>query len=110
MSSPESTNSTADADVATPLDQAAELAQLRARAEELEQKNLRLIADSRNVAQRSQREKQEAIKFAEFDFAREFLSILDDLERTQESARTASDPAAIADGVRITYDHFLKLL
>ena len=92
------------------VDPTAELDQLKAKLEDLEQKNLRLIADGRNIAQRSTREKQEAIKYAEFDFAKELLTIIDDLDRTTETGRTATDPAPILDGVRITHEHFLKLL
>lgn len=78
--------------------------------EKLRDENLRLVAELRNVTQRAQREKQEALRYAEADFARELLIVLDDLERTQESARTASKVQAVADGVRIVYEHFLKVL
>jgi molecular chaperone GrpE len=78
--------------------------------EKLRDENLRLVAELRNVTQRAQREKQEALRYAEADFAKELLIVLDDLERTQESARTASRVQAVADGVRIVYEHFLKVL
>ena len=78
--------------------------------EKLRDENLRLVAELRNVTQRAQREKQEALRYAEADFARELLIVLDDLERTQESAKNASDVQAVAEGVRIVYEHFLKLL
>ncbi len=87
-----------------------ELTQLRREVEELREKNLRVLADAQNSAKRAQREKQESLRFAEADFARELLVILDDLERTQESARTATDVQAVGDGVRIVYEHFLKVL
>ena len=77
---------------------------------ELRDQNLRQLADTRNLQQRAQREKAEAIKYAEADFARELLVILDDLERTQESARNAENVQAVADGVRIVYEHYLKVL
>lgn len=78
--------------------------------ETLRNENLRLMAELRNVRQRAQREKQEALKYAEADFARDLLVILDDLERTQESAKTAADVQAVGEGVRIVYEHFLKVL
>jgi len=78
--------------------------------ERLRDENLRLVAELRNVRQRAQREKQEALKYAEADFARELLVVLDDLERTRESAKTAEDLQAVAEGVRIVYEHFLKVL
>ena len=75
----------------------------------LRDENLRLTAELRNVAQRAQREKQEALKYAEADFAKDLLVVLDDLERTRESARTAEDVQSVAEGVRIIYEHFLKV-
>jgi len=86
-----------------------ELTALRREVEELREKNLRLLAEAQNQQKRAQREKQEALRFAESDFARELLVILDDLERTQESARTATDARAVADGVRIVHEHILKV-
>ena len=75
-----------------------------------EEEKLRLIAESRNQQQRAARERAEALRYAESDFARELLVILDDLERTQQSAQDATDVQAVADGVRIVYEHFLKVL
>ncbi len=86
-----------------------ELAQLRAEVAALRDRNLRLQADVQNTLRRAQREKEEAIRFAEADFARELLAVLDDLERTVAAAETAGDKAH-ADGVRIVLDHFLKVL
>ncbi len=80
------------------------------RIEQLGQEQLRLRAELQNVAKRAQRELQEALKYAEADFAKELLVILDDLERTAESAKTAPDAAAVAEGVRIVHEHFLKVL
>ena len=76
----------------------------------LRDENLRLVAELRNVRQRAQREKQEALKYGEADFARELLVVLDDLERTQESVKTADNMQAVTEGVRIVYEHFLKVL
>ena len=69
-----------------------------------------MLAESRNLQQRAQRDKAEALKFAEADFSRELLVVLDDLERTQESAGAVTDVQAVTDGVRIVYEHFLKVL
>ena len=83
---------------------------LEQQIETLRDENLRLTAELRNVAQRALREKQEALKYAEADFAKELLIVLDDLERMLESVKTAEDVQPVAEGVRIVYDHFLKVL
>lgn len=80
------------------------------RIEALHDENLRLMAELRNVRQRAQREKQEGLKYAEADFARELLVVLDDLERTQASVQTADNVQAVGEGIRIVYEHFLKVL
>ncbi len=86
------------------------LAQAERERDELKAQNLRLIAEGRNQAARFQREKTEALRYAEADFARDLLVILDDLERTLESAKSGADAAALIDGVRIVHEHFLKVL
>jgi molecular chaperone GrpE len=78
--------------------------------ETLRDENLRLMAELRNVRERAQREKQEALTYAEADFARELLVVVDDLERTQQAANSADNAQAVAEGVRIVYEHFLKVL
>lgn len=88
----------------------AECAALRVEIDELRDRNLRLLAEVQNAAKRAEREKQEALRYAEADFARDLLIVLDDLERTLEAARTAVDPQKLAEGVRIVYEHFLKVL
>lgn len=82
---------------------------LQNECDQLKNENLRLIAEMRNQQQRAARDKSEALKYAEAAFARDLLLILDDLERTQESAKSATDASAVADGVRIVYEHFLKV-
>lgn len=87
-----------------------ELEALRREVAELREKNLRLLAEQRNQQQRAQRERAEALRYAEGELARELLVVLDDLERTQESARETRKVQVVADGVRIIYEHFLKVL
>jgi len=86
-----------------------ELTQLRAEVAALRDRNLRLQADVQNTLRRAQRDKEEAIRFAEADFARDLLVVLDDLERTVAAAEAAGDKPH-ADGVRIVLEHFLKIL
>jgi len=106
---------TALADADTPAEaveeqQPAPELSLEQQIEALRDENLRLTAELRNVAQRAQREKQEALRYAEADFAKELLIVLDDLERTLESVKTADEVQSVAEGVRIVYEHFLKVL
>ena len=87
-----------------------ELTQLRTKVKELEDKNLRLLAEQRNLAARNAREREEALRYAESGFAREVLEVLDNLERTLASGTTATDIKAVLDGVKIVHGQFLKAL
>ena len=98
------------ADEAAEVKASAEEPSLEEQIESLRDENLRLTAELRNVAQRAQREKEEALRYAEADFAKELLIVLDDLERTLESVKTAEGGQSVVEGVRIVYDHFLKVL
>ena len=93
-----------------PTSEPSELEALQQEVAELREQKLRLLAEQRNQQQRAERDKAEALKHAEADFARDLLVILDDLERTRESARNSDDVETFADGVRIVYEHFLEVL
>lgn len=82
---------------------------LQRQVEELKDKNLRLLAELRNSQQRALREKAEALKHAEADFARDLLMVYDDLERVLNSSAPASSPSQVLEGVRIVADHLLKI-
>ncbi|TWT40960.1 heat shock protein GrpE [Phycisphaerae bacterium RAS1] len=83
---------------------------LRKQVAELTDKNLRLVAEMQNMQRRAAREREESLRFAEAEFARELLVVMDDLERTREAIKAGNDAAAIADGVRIVFEHFDKVL
>lgn len=87
-----------------------ELTTLRQEIEALRDRNLRLTAELQNQQKRAQREKQEALRYAEAEFARELLPVLDDFERTVAAADTAPDARTVADGVRIVQQQLLKVL
>jgi len=67
---------------------------------------LRAVAEQQNIRKRAQRERQEALKFAEADLARELLAVADNLRRAIESAPLeAADRRALRqwlDGVAAT--------
>ena len=101
---PAATDRQAQRPDATPLEQAqTEIAALKDR-------NLRLMAEAQNASKRAARERDEAVRFAEFGFARELLVVIDDCERTLESAKDKPGAQALAEGVRIIYEHFVKVL
>ena len=74
------------------------------------EKFLRVKADYQNLLNRSAKERSEAVRFANADFARSLLTVVDDFERTFEAAKTAESVGVVVEGLRMVYDHLLKLL
>ena len=87
-----------------------EITQLRREVQELRDKNLRIVAEMQNQQRRAQREKDEALKYAESSFAKELLVVLDGLERARDAATQSGQSGPVVDGVRIVYEQFLKIL
>ncbi len=87
-----------------------ELEAARREIEELRDKYLRALADARNIQQRAQRDREQLLRYAEQEFARDLLVVLDDLERAQASIAGGAPPETIAEGVRIVCEHFQKVL
>lgn len=81
-----------------------------AESEDLRQRLIRWQADFQNLQRRSAEEVLKARRWAEGDFAKSLLSVLDhfDLALSVDPAKT--DPAALLDGVKITYDELKKVL
>ena len=86
------------------------LAELKAENEQLKDKNLRLVAELANTRQRAERERLEGIRYAEAEFAKDLLVVLDDLERILQGMTEKDTPAPETEGLRILRDQFLKVL
>lgn len=73
----------------------------------LNDKLLRTLAESENLRRRSQREREDTAKYAIANFARDILSVADNLQRAlgslPEAPTDADDPiTALVDGVKMT--------
>lgn len=66
---------------------------------ELEDKYLRLAAEYKNYQNRTQREKEALYTSAVADAVKELLPVLDSVQFATESAKTATDVAAVAEGI-----------
>lgn len=72
---------------------------------------LRERADLENVRKRTQREKQDAIRFANDRLLKELLPVLDNLERAVEHARQQdAEKLVLLEGVTMTITLFNKVL
>jgi molecular chaperone GrpE len=93
-----------------PQDAETDLQRTERERDDYKDKWLRSKADAQNQVRRLQADREEAIRFANAGFARSVLTVVDDLERTLGAAEIDADAAALAEGVRIVYDHLLKVL
>jgi molecular chaperone GrpE len=94
--------------VATP---SPEVEALRAEAEQWKDKCLRAKAELANFQRRNNQERAEAIKFANAEFARGLLNVVDDLERAlAHVGDVSSDADAVVAALKLIYGNFMKVL
>ena len=89
--------------------------ELQAENAELKDKLLRTMADMENLLRRTEREKEDTAKYAISNFARDVLSIGDNLHRAIDAVpkeAIAGDPAlkSLVDGVEVTERELLNML
>jgi molecular chaperone GrpE len=75
----------------------------------LEDKLLRAIAESQNIQRRADKERSDAMKYGISEFARDILSVRDNLLRAIESfQQEQSNP--VVDGIKLTLTEMDKVL
>lgn len=87
-----------------------EIEKLNQQISELQDKYLRKVAEFENYRKRKEREVEEFWRRANADLIRKLLPILDDIERSLESARRDENFEALVAGIEMIYKSFLKLL
>lgn len=94
---------------------AAENQTLRAQFEEINDRNLRLVAEMENLRRRTERDKSEFAKYAISEFARDVLTVGDNVRRAIEAVpkeAVSSHPALgiLIEGVEMTERDLIKVL
>ena len=82
---------------------------------ELKDKLLRALAEMENLRRRAQKDREDALKYAAANFARDMLSVADNLRRAIDSIPEDGDPdsaamAAFVEGVALTEKELLSSL
>jgi molecular chaperone GrpE len=92
--------------------EAAEIDRLKAENESLRDRLLRALADAENTRRRIEDRLADARQFSIADFARELLIVVDNLQRTIESAQTTGPVPneALLEGVQATLRLFVNTL
>ncbi len=101
-------------DTAAP-GQADDTADPQAEIADLKDKLLRALAETENLRRRSQKEREDALKYAASNFARDMLGVGDNLRRAIDSIPDDGDPdgtalAAFIEGVSLTEKELLATL
>ncbi|MGO4706039.1 nucleotide exchange factor GrpE [Microvirga sp. 2MCAF38] len=92
------------------------IAALDAERQEIKDKLLRTLADMENLRRRTEREVADARTYGVTNFARDMLTVVDNIRRAIESvpaeAKAAADSAlkGLIDGIELTERDFLKAL
>ena len=84
-------------------DAAAELA-------EIKDQLLRTVAEMENVRRRSQRDIENAHKFAVEKLLSDLLPVADSLEKAEEAAKSTDDAAGMAEGISLSLKLFIGIL
>ena len=101
-------------EAATPADSQANWAQevetLTARVAELEDKNLRMMAEFDNYRRRTNKEKLALMETAGEKIFTEMLALVDDFERAQEAMQKTEDIDSLRSGIELIHQKFITFL
>lgn len=86
------------------------LAEAEKKAKECQDQVLRLKADYENTKKRLERDKLEAIKFANERLLADVLPVVDNIDRAVESLAEGHDPEKVKDGLKLAQDELHKIL
>ena len=88
----------------------AKVAELKAKADELNDKYLRLYSEFDNFRKRTAKEKVEMMQSAGEDVFKSILPVLDDFERAIKSNTESTDVKAVNDGVNLIFNKLKSTL
>lgn len=89
---------------------AEEIEELKQKCDELNDKNLRLMAEFDNYRKRTLKEKAELIKTASERVFIDILPLVDDFDRALQSIKESEDVNAVKEGIELIYNKFMAFL
>ena len=84
-----------------------EIAELTQKCSDLNDKNLRLMAEFDNYRKRTLKERSDLVKTAGENILSSMLPLVDDFERALKAMETAEDIVAVKEGVDLIYGKFI---
>jgi len=87
-----------------------QLTQLQTENSDLKNQYLRKQADFENFRKRMQREKQDAVKYANTNLLQDLITIIDDFERAIRSSEESRDFESFHSGIKMIEHQFISML
>jgi molecular chaperone GrpE len=84
--------------------------ELRRQVDEKQDRLLRALAEAENLRRRTQREREEYVRYANESLLRDLVPVLDNLDRALEAARTTGEASGVVGGVELIQRELLKVL
>jgi molecular chaperone GrpE len=87
-----------------------EIEDLKRQLDEKQDRLLRALAEVDNVKRRTQRERDDYVRYANESLVRELLPVLDNFDRALEAARTTREAAKVVEGITLIQRELLRVL
>ena len=86
------------------------LEELRRQVEDKQDRLLRALAEAENFKRRTQRDRDESVRYANESLLRDLIPVLDNLERALGALRAAGGAEGVVGGVELIQRELLKVL
>lgn len=87
-----------------------EVAELKEKCADLQDKNIRMMAEFDNYRRRTNKEKLDLMATAGESIFKDMLTIVDDFERAQQAMQNTDDINAVREGIDLIYNKFIAFL
>jgi molecular chaperone GrpE len=87
-----------------------EIEDLKRQLDEKQDRLLRALAEVDNVKRRTQRERDDYVRYANESLVRELLPVLDNFDRALEAARATREAAKVVEGITLIQRELLRVL
>src|SRR5215510_10737950 len=84
--------------------------ELKRQLDEKQDRLLRALAEVDNVKRRTQRERDEYVRYANESLVRELVPVLDNFDRALEAARATREAAKVVEGITLIQRELLRVL